>query len=93
MFQTTVGKLNFFRWAIEKGVLTYIKLNFSKIESAMNINAREQQKNRKAVSESSNNTTNTVITRCATRKRTPTNISSISTIMQKHDYDVEIHFD
>jgi hypothetical protein len=93
MFQTTVGKLNFFRWAIEKGVLTYIKLNFSKIESAMNINAREVQKVRKAASESSTNTTTTVATRGVTRKRIPTGISPISTIMQKHEYDVEIRFD
>ena len=26
-FITTVGKLNFFRWAIEKGILDFIKLN------------------------------------------------------------------
>ena len=93
MFQTTVGKLNFFRWAIEKGVLTYIKLNFSKIESAMNVNTREVQKVRKAASESSTNTTATVATRGVTRKRLPTGISPISTIMQKHEYDVEIRFD
>ena len=28
MFQTTVGKLNFFRWALEKGVLDYINISF-----------------------------------------------------------------
>jgi hypothetical protein len=50
MFQTTVGKLNFFRWAIEKGVLDYIKLNLPKIETAMNANARQIQKVRKAAS-------------------------------------------
>ena len=32
-FVTTVGKLNFFRWAIEKGVLDYIQLNLSNIEN------------------------------------------------------------
>jgi hypothetical protein len=43
-FLTTVGKLNFFRWAIEKGVLDYIKLNLAKIEKEMNANAREMQR-------------------------------------------------
>ena len=57
MFQTTVGKLNFFRWAIEKGVLDYIKLNLPKIEAAMNVNARQIQKARKAASETSTVTT------------------------------------
>ena len=46
-FLTTVGKLNFFRWAIEKGVLDYIKMNLAKIEKEMNTNAREIQKMRK----------------------------------------------
>ena len=96
LFQTTVGKLNFFRWAIEKGVLDYIKLNLPKIETAMNTNARQIQKVRKAASESSTNssaTALTVSTRGSTRKRTPTLVAPISTIMQKHEYDVEIRFD
>lgn len=98
MFQTTVGKLNFFRWAIEKGVLDYIKLNLPKIEAAMNVNARQIQKARKAASETSTTTATTIVTvsttsRGATRKRMPTAAAPISTIMQKHEYDVEIRFD
>ena len=36
-FLTTVGKLNFFRWAIEKGILDYIKGHQPEIEKEMNI--------------------------------------------------------
>lgn len=96
LFQTTVGKLNFFRWAIEKGVLDYIKLNLPKIETAMNTNARHIQKVRKAASETSTASATTVVTvqsRGTTRKRTPTIASPISTVMQKHEYQVEIRFD
>ena len=100
MFQTTVGKLNFFRWAIEKGVLDYSKLNLPKIEVAMNTNARQIQKARKAASETSvksSSTTATIVTtssvRTTTRKRAPAVASPISTIMQKHEYEVEIRFD
>jgi hypothetical protein len=100
MFQTTVGKLNFFRWALEKGVLDYIKLNLPKVEAAMNANARQIQKVRKAASESSTKTSATTVTvattstvRTTMRKRTPTVVSPIATVMQKHDYDVEIRFD
>ena len=92
MFQTTVGKLNFFRWAIEKGVLNYITLNLQKIEAAMNTSAREVQKARKAASQSTaaSSTTNT---RGATRKRLPMDSAPGSTLMQKHEYDVQIRFD
>ena len=98
LFQTTVGKLNFFRWAIEKGVLDYIKLNLPKIEAAMNMNARQIQKVRKAASETSTATATTIATvttvsRGSTRKRMPSVAAPISTIMQKHEYDVEIRFD
>jgi len=90
MFQTTVGKLNFFRWAIEKGVLNYMKLNLPRIEKAMNMNAREMQKVRKAVSES---TTATSSSRGETRKRLPSTPAASATNMQKHEYEVEVRFD
>jgi len=39
--ETTVGQLNFFRWAIEKGVIQYILENIAAIEKDMNISFRE----------------------------------------------------
>jgi hypothetical protein len=90
LFQTTVGKLNFFRWAIEKGVLNYIKLNLPRIEKAMNVSARELNTVRKAISAS---TTSTTASRGETRRRLPSTAASISTNMQKHEYKVEVRFD
>jgi len=90
MFQTTVGKLNFFRWAIEKGVLNYMKLNLPRIEKAMNVSAREMQKVRKAASES---TTASSTSRNETRKRLPSVPAASVTNMQKHEYRVEVRFD
>jgi len=40
-FVTTVGQLNFFRWALEKDILTYIKANQENIEKDMNSSMRE----------------------------------------------------
>ena len=80
-FMTTVGKLNFFRWAIEKGVLNYITLNSAKIEAAMNANAKEQLKARKAEPAA----------RAATRKRVVAQPNA--KLMQKHEYSVEVRFD
>ena len=35
--QTTIGQLNFFKWAIQNGVIKYIEDNYSEIEADMNI--------------------------------------------------------
>ena len=94
MFQTTVGKLNFFRWALEKGVLNYIKMNLAKIEAAMNASSKELQKARKANSSTSTETTTTTTsTRSSTRKRLVAAEPPNSKLMEKHEYQVEIRFD
>ena len=106
LFQTTVGKLNFFRWAIEKGILLYIKANLAKIEAAMNANARELQKARKAASASTTGSSaTTTSTRSMTRKRVvlPSSANAdaasaaaatpTSKLMQKHECAVEVRFD
>ena len=104
MFQTTVGKLNFFRWALEKGVLDYIKMNLAKIEAAMNQNAREIQRQRKAISASSGMSSSSAVSavtaasaassvRTMTRKRIASNQPQTSKLMQKHTCTVEVTFD
>lgn len=86
-FITTVGKLNFFRWAIEKGVIDYIKLNLATVEKEMNENARTLQKLRKE--EKAKPTVGKRITR---RKDSPNeNVSSKQ--MQKHSTIIDISFD
>ena len=37
-FETTIGQLNFFKWAIENKILEYIKNNYEVIENDMNKN-------------------------------------------------------
>lgn len=77
-FLTTVGKLNFFRWAIEKGVLDYIKMNLAKIEKEMNTNAREMQKIRKQAdsSASSNGSASTTASASAASVGTVTTLAT-----------------
>lgn len=84
-FITTVGKLNFFRWAIEKGVIDYINLNLTEIEKEMNQSARDLQKVRK---EEKVKPASKRITR---RKVNLENVSSKQ--MQKHNTIIEISFD
>lgn len=101
-FLTTVGKLNFFRWAIEKGILDYIKANFSKIEKEMNMSAREFQRIRAEAnltesSKSTENTVSTVSTKASTRRRTRLAAAegqqSSAKVMEKHEVRVEVRFD
>lgn len=44
---TTVGQLNFFKWAIENEILNYVLKNYSKIEDDMMKSMREKYKNKK----------------------------------------------
>jgi len=104
-FLTTVGKLNFFRWAIEKGILNYIKENFGKIEKEMNTSAREFQRIRTEtnLTESSKSssgtagTVNTISTKASTRRRTRLaavdGAQNSAKIMEKHEVRVEVRFD
>jgi hypothetical protein len=51
-FVTTVGKLNFFRWAIEKNVIEFLKVNRETVEKEMNSHMKQLSRSR-----SSRNTT------------------------------------
>ena len=46
---TTVGQLNFFRWAIDNDVLNYIDKNYSLIEQDMIINGKKSSKDKKKI--------------------------------------------
>ena len=105
-FLTTVGKLNFFRWAIEKGILDYIKGHQPEIEKEMNAAMREQAKKPGSASTTrdstgSNDTVATVTTVAAstlsttsqTRKRTPKTETAAIKLLQKHECTIEMRFD
>lgn len=92
-FLTTVAKLNFFRWAIEKDVLTYIKLQQESIEKEMNLSMREVAKIRNCLTGSSSSSESTVATRTSTRRRVSTKDSAPIKLMQKHEFTTEMIFD
>jgi hypothetical protein len=52
-FATTVGKLNFFRWAIENNVIEYLKVRREEVEKEMNAHMKQLSRSR-----STRNTTN-----------------------------------
>ena len=79
-FLTTGGKLNFFRWAIEKDILTYIKGHQTEIEREMNVSMRELAKK-------------TTKSESGTRKRNTTRDIAPGTNIQKHTCEIEMRFD
>ena len=76
---TTVGQLNFFRWAIENDILNYIILNYDIIENDMNNSLRNLYKKKEG--EDKNR-----------RKRTELSISATKTV-NKHNVSIIIQFD
>ena len=86
-FITTVGKLNFFRWAIEKGIIDYIKLNWKMIETEMNNSAKEIRKIRKDEKKP------TDTKKRVTRRKAIISDNVPSRQMQKHFTSIEISFD
>jgi hypothetical protein len=76
---TTVGQLNFFRWAIENNILDYIKEHYDIIENDMNNSLRNLYK-KKDVNDKGR------------RKRTELSISATKTV-NKHNVSIIISFD
>ena len=108
-FLTTVGKLNFFRWALEKGILDYIKGHQPEIEKEMNTAMKEQTKQKQTrdstVSTTSSATVATVATVASassasaassatqTRKRTANRETAAIKLLQKHDCEIVMKFE
>jgi hypothetical protein len=79
--QTTIGQLNFFKWAFENNVIDYIELNYAAIEKDMN--SRNSTSKRKLVA---------VATQKTRKKREELSISASKTI-KKEDVEIVIKFD
>lgn len=103
-FLTTVGKLNFFRWALEKGILDYIKGHQTDIEKEMNAAMKEQAKARSTPSstrdsQESSTTYSSVATSVLstatsqTRKRQSRGESAAIKLLQKHECPIEMRWD
>ncbi len=75
---TTVGQLNFFRWAIENKIIEFINENFEDIEQDMNISLRNLYKKKEGDTKR--------------RKRTELSISATKTV-NKHNISIEVDFE
>lgn len=51
---TTIGQLNFFKWAFTNDILTYVDKNLKQISKEMNLSNKEEKKKKKKKDDSSN---------------------------------------
>lgn len=92
-FLTTVAKLNFFRWALEKDIFSYIKAHQEEIEKEMNTSTKELAKVRSSGTGSSTSTiASSTSTRSITRRRVNNKDSAPIKLMQKHEFSTEMSF-
>lgn len=99
-FVTTVGQLNFFRWALEKDILSYIKANLESIEKDMNTSMREHYGSTNSSTESAasdlkttvsdSNTVSTAST-SSRRRRTELSKSALKKV-NLHQCDIVVSF-
>jgi hypothetical protein len=90
-FVTTVGQLNFFRWAYEKGILKYIEEHVDEIRN-------EEKESRKAANGSQNSTASSASTisipsNGVSRRRRTEKIPANMKLIHKYDVEVVMSFD
>jgi hypothetical protein len=105
-FVTTVGKLNFFRWAIEKNIIEYLKVNRETVETEMNSHMKQLSRSRStrntttssdataatAVSEDAKPTAATAAAKAQKRIRTAFQTSPPQTLCRR-DVEIKVGFD
>ena len=90
-FVTTVGKLNFFRWAIEKNVIEYLKKHRETVEAEMNTHMKQLSRSRSTrnTTNSSNETTEVPTSK---RVRSAFQTSPPQTLCRR-DVEINVGFD
>lgn len=97
-FETTVGQLNFFRWAFEKDVLGYVRNNLADIvkeEKLARANGTQSSTDSSASTESAQSavTVSTQGSGKSTRRRRTEKVQSSTKMMHKHDLEIQLTFD
>ena len=90
-FETTIGQLNFFKWALENRIIDYIQDHYDEIEQDMNNNnslskTRKNKKQIKEIIETDNNINKT------RKKREELSVSAIRTF-KKEKVEITVTFD
>ena len=91
-FVTTVGQLNFFRWALEKDIIPFINANLEAIEKDMNVSMREHYGSTNSSNSSDPKSILTISTNDGSRrKRTELSKSALKKV-NLHQCDIVVSF-
>jgi hypothetical protein len=91
-FVTTVGKLNFFRWAIEKNVIEYLKTNRVTVETEMNAHMKQLSRSRSTRNTTNSSTEDKKEERVPKRVRTAFQTTPPQTLCRR-DVEINVGFD
>lgn len=93
-FITTVGKLNFFRWAIEKNIIEYLKVHFETVETEMNAHMKQLSRSRSTRTTNASTASSLSNTESSTPKRVRTAFqTSPSQTVCRRDVEIRVGFD
>jgi hypothetical protein len=87
-FITTVGKLNFFRWAIEKQIIEYLKTHFETVEAEMNTHMKQLSRSRSTRATTASSESDPVQKRVRSTFQ-----SSPSQTVCRRDVEIKVGFD
>jgi hypothetical protein len=89
--ETTIGQLNFFKWALENRVVDYIETNYDVIEKDMNTrNSTSRRKDENGVEVVP--TTNAVSSNSKTRKKREELSVSATKSIKKEEVEIVVNF-
>ena len=91
-FVTTVGKLNFFRWAIEKNIIEYLKTNYETVEKEMNAHMKQLSRSRSTRTSESSDGKSPIVKPNSKRLRTAFQAAPIQALC-KRDVEIMVGFD
>jgi hypothetical protein len=91
-FITTVGKLNFFRWAIEKNVIEYLKTNRVTVETEMNAHMKQLSRSRSTRNTTNSSTEDKKEEKVPKRVRTAFQTTPPQTLCRR-DVEINVGFD
>jgi hypothetical protein len=90
--QTTIGQLNFFKWALENGVVAYIEAHYGTIEDDMNARNSTSRRNNGTASTDVSEDSNTINNNNKTRKKREELSISATKSIKKETVEIVVSF-
>ena len=88
-FMTTIGKLNFFRWALESKILDYIEANEEEIRKGYNAYLKDMiqtQKNNKAAKDQTDHVKEPRVTTRRRTKQSPSSLTRLKVVLNDEPF-------